>query len=147
MALDAYTLGLEGVAPGAQPADPPDDGVVRARPGEILQVGLTWRATLTPDADYTVFVQLLDRANQVVGQRDRWPGDGLHPTATMQAGDVVADRLALALPETPGEYTLITGMYRGDAEGLPRLTGPSGDFVELGRVRVEPVDEGSQVIR
>ncbi len=126
-------------AAGRQPApEPLDDGQVLARAGDVLQLGLQWRADQAPQGNYTVFVQLLDAAGQVVAQRDRWPGDGLFPTAAMQPGQVIADNLAIPLDVPPGRYRLIVGLYQGDAEGYPRLAGPGGDFVELPAIQVQP---------
>ena len=118
--------------------EPLDDGQVAARGGDILQLSLQWRADQTPQGNYTVFVQLLDDSGQVVAQRDRWPGDGLFPTAALQAGQVISDNLAIALDLPPGRYRLITGLYQGDVEGYPRLAGPGGDYVELSAIQVQP---------
>jgi hypothetical protein len=109
---------------------------VQARSGDTLQVGLKWRASGKPAGNYTVFVQLLDAASQVKAQRDRWPGDGLYPTAALVAGQVITDNLALPLDVPPGSYRLIAGMYRGDQPGYPRLPGSGGDFVTLAQVEV-----------
>ncbi len=119
-------------------AEPLDDGQVVARPGDVLQLSLQWRAEQPPEGNYTVFVQLLDANGQVVVQRDRWPGDGLFPTAAMQLGQVIVDNLALPLDLPAGRYRLIVGLYRGDVEGYPRLSGPGGDFVELPAIQVQP---------
>jgi hypothetical protein len=145
--LQSVALGLENRAdtanlpPGtvpseAAPEQPLDDGQVQAQPGDTLQIGLSWLATRAPDANYTAFVQLLDEASQVRAQSDRWPGDGLFPTAGLAAGQVITDNLALPLDVPPGRYQLIAGLYRGDVEGLPRLAGPGGDFVSLGQIVV-----------
>jgi hypothetical protein len=126
-------------AAGRQPAaEPLDDGRALARPGDILQLSLHWLAEQTPQGNYTVFVQLLDAAGQVVAQKDRWPGDGLFPTAAMQPGQVIVDNLAIPLELPPGQYRLIAGLYRGDVEGYPRLSGPGGDFIELPTLQVQP---------
>lgn len=114
-----------------------DDGLIEVPAGEDLNVGLFWRASAPPAANYTVFVQLLDSGGQVAAQHDRWPGDGLYPTATLRTGQVITDNLALPLDVPPGDYRLITGLYQADAPGTPRLTGPGGDFVPLGTVRVK----------
>lgn len=124
-------LSLEGAGRAAQP---PDDGLVQAQRGDILQVALTWRGDRPPEANYTAFLQVLDEASQVVAQSDRWPGDGLYPTAGLAAGASVTDRVALRLPEAPGRYRIIAGMYRGDVEGAPRLTGSGGDFIPLAEI-------------
>ncbi|MBA3532073.1 MAG: phospholipid carrier-dependent glycosyltransferase [Ardenticatenales bacterium] len=120
----------------ATPTEPLDDGLVQAAAGDVLQLGLTWRAETPPQASYTAFVQLLDSTTQVVLQRDRLPGDGLFPTISLQAGKVLTDNLALPLDVPPGTYRLIVGMYRTDIEGLPRLVGPEGDFLMLAEIRV-----------
>jgi hypothetical protein len=109
-----------------------------ARSGDTLQVALTWRADQQPQANYTAFLQLLDAGSQVKAQSDRWPGDGLYPTAGIRAGDVITDRVALPLDVPPGGYQLIAGLYRGDAPGAPRLAGPAGDHVVLATVNVAP---------
>jgi hypothetical protein len=136
--LTGATLGVEQSEASANPVEPLDDGRVAARAGDTLQIGLRWRADRKPEANYTAFVQLLDTESQVWAQRDRWPGDGLYPTAELEAGQVITDQLALPLPvDLPaGSYRLIAGFYRGDVEGLPRLTGPDGDTVALVEVDV-----------
>lgn len=142
MTLVEAAIGVQGtgVFSKAIAPQPLDDGVVVARPGGTLQIGLHWQADQPPAGNYTVFTQLLDANSQVVAQRDRWPGDGLFPTAALQAGQVITDNLALELPaDLPrGSYRLITGLYRGDLEGAPRLVGPAGDFVELPQIQVTP---------
>ena len=134
LTLAGARLAVEGAG---RPAQPLDDGTVLAGPGDTLQVALDWRADRQPEANYTVFLQVLDEGSQVVAQSDRWPGDGLYPTAGMRAGTSVTDRVALRLPDKPGSYRLIAGLYRGDAEGAPRLTGPGGDFALLGNIVVQ----------
>jgi hypothetical protein len=148
MTLEQASLGIEqkpargGLAnEGPGTGEPLEDGKVQAKTGDTLQIGLHWLATQKPAANYTVFVQLLDSASQVKAQRDRLPGDGLFPTAGLSAGQVITDNLALVLDVPPGQYRLITGMYRSDMESLPRLTGPEGDFITLAEVNVQPAKE------
>jgi hypothetical protein len=143
MTLEQASLGIEKRPTwGGQTDEGPgigeslEDGKVQAKTGDTLQIGLRWLATQKPAANYTVFVHLLDSASQVKAQRDRWPGDGLYPTAGLSAGQVITDNLALRLDVPPGRYRLIAGMYWNDIEGFPRLTGPGGDHVELAGVEV-----------
>jgi hypothetical protein len=131
--LEQATLGIERKDASAEPQD---DGRVQAQPGDTLQIGLQWRAERKPEANYTAFVQLLDANSQVRAQTDRWPGDGIYPTADFEAGQGFTDKLALLLDVPPGAYRLITGFYRSDVEGFPRLTGPGGDFITLAEVNV-----------
>jgi len=131
--LEQATLGIERKDAAAEPQD---DGRVQAQTGDTLQIGLRWRAERKPEANYTAFVQLLDSNSQVRAQTDRWPGDGIYPTADFEAGQDFTDNLALVLDVPPGAYRLIAGFYRSDAEGLPRLRGPGGDFATLAEVNV-----------
>ena len=141
MTLERVRLGLErGLPPDLPPEELLSDGRVQAQTGDTLQVGLNWRASEKPEANYTVFIQLLDDFSQVRLQRDRWPGDGLVPTASLAAGQVITDNLALPLDVPAGPYRLIAGLYRNDVAGLPRLTGPNGDYVLLGEIDVAPRD-------
>ncbi|MCS6842846.1 MAG: glycosyltransferase family 39 protein [Caldilineales bacterium] len=104
--------------------------------GEVLQLQLVWQAERQPDADYTVFVQLLDQRNQVAAQRDAPPVSGDRPTSGWQSGDLVVDNHGLlVLPATaPGDYLLIVGLY--DPATGRRLASPAADYVRLGTVRV-----------
>lgn len=143
--LETYLLSIQNegsVPPGAgppqnAPTEPLDDGIVQAGTGDTLQISLGWQAQSALGANYTVFVQLLDAAPQVVLQPpDHQPGDGLFPTSTWTVGEVVTDNLALPLDVPAGRYQLITGLYRNDLEGLSRLVGPEGDFIRLAEVVV-----------
>ena len=94
----------------------------RLASGEELQVTLTWQAEETPDQNYTVFVQLLDEANQVYAQHDGQPGNALMITTTWAPGEYVRDEHRLALPHDlpAGDYRLIVGMYLPESgERLP----------------------------
>ncbi len=104
--------------------------------GDVLQLQLVWEALRRPDADYTVFVQMLDERNQVVAQRDAPPVSGERPTGSWQPGEQVVDNHGvLVLPGTaPGDYRLITGMY--DPQTGQRLAGEFTDTIDLGMIRV-----------
>jgi hypothetical protein len=141
--LERASLGIQDRTARSDPAsaeptagDPLEDGVVRATAGDVLQVSLRWRADRAPAANYTAFVHLVDASSQVKAQRDRWPGDGLFPTAGLGAGQVITDNLALPLDVAPGRYQLVAGLYRNDVEGYPRLAGPGGDHVKLAEIEV-----------
>jgi hypothetical protein len=104
--------------------------------GDVLQLQLVWEALRQPDADYTVFVQMLDQRNQVVAQRDAPPVSGDQPTSGWQPGEQVVDNHGLlVLPGTaPGDYRLITGMY--DPQTGQRLSSSFADTIDLGTIRV-----------
>lgn len=104
--------------------------------GDVLQVQLDWQAERAPDADYTVFVQLLDQRNQVVAQQDAPPVGGGQPTSGWLPGAVVTDNRGVLIPHgtAPGDYRLITGLY--DPATGQRLAGEVADYIDLGVVRV-----------
>jgi mannosyltransferase len=103
-------------------------------PGEIVQIQLRWQSDARLNTRYVVFVQALDSANHLVGQRD---GEPAVPTLDWQAGQSVLDHHGLLIePGTPpGEYRVIAGLY--DPTTGQRLLTTGGDFVELGTLRVE----------
>lgn len=103
------------------------------RPGRSTRLTLYWQS-LTPvlDADYTVFVHVLDAAGQITAQADLQPRAGDSPTSLWQQNEVVADTYTFDL--LPGEYTLAVGLY--DAETGERLRTGATDRVLLPVFRV-----------
>jgi mannosyltransferase len=109
-------------------------------PGEIVQVQLRWTTGAPLDTRYVVFVQALDAANHLVGQRDAEP---VFSSLDWKPGAPVIDRHGLFIePGTPpGEHRIIVGLY--DAVTGRRLTVTSehaaagGDSVKVGTFRVE----------
>jgi mannosyltransferase len=106
----------------------------RIVPGEVVQIQLRWTTDAPLAARYVVFVQALDAANHLAGQRDAEPAT---PSANWTPGQPVLDRQGLLIePGTPpGEYRIIAGLY--DAASGQRLPTAAGDFVELGSLTVE----------
>jgi len=82
-------------------------------PGGQLPLELTWQGLAPMSEDYTVFVQVLDATDRIVGQVDAWPVQGTFPTSQWTPGQVVRDpyvvQLSADLP--PGEYRLNVGLY------------------------------------
>lgn len=107
-----------------------------ASQADTLHVSLYWRATADVDDDYTVFVHLIDEEGSILTQHDGRPDGGEYPTSQWLEGEVVEDAHALTLgPElSPGEYTLVTGMY--DLESGERLPAHDGDGVLMPQRRV-----------
>ncbi len=71
---------------------------------------LVWAVLNAPPGDYTVFAQVLDAENNIVGQGDAPPN---LPTRFWQAGEgyVTRHQLVYAQPPAPGEYRLVVGWY------------------------------------
>ncbi len=83
------------------------------QPGGQLAVTLNWQSLATFEEDYTVFVQVLDAQDRIVGQVDSWPVQGTYPTSQWSAGETVTDPYLIQLDvELPsGEYRLQVGCY------------------------------------
>ncbi len=74
--------------------------------------------------NYTVFVQVLDSSDRIVGQVDAWPLQGTFPTSQWTPGQIVSDPYVIALsPDLPpGPYRLQVGWYLlATLERLPVL--------------------------
>ncbi len=105
-------------------------------PGEPLRVTIVWQCRAAAPRDYTVFVHLLNAANQIVAQRDSAPRDGTYPTSIWATGETIPDAYTLELARDlpPGEYRIEIGMYEFPSlRRLPitRASQAIGDHVEL----------------
>ncbi len=100
-----------------------------------IPLKLYWQTSDTIETRYKVFVHVLDAHGNIVAQRDSEPDNGNAPTTSWLTGEVIADSLELALPEklTPGEYTLIVGMY--SARTGQRLPSDHSDHIMLAKFR------------
>ena len=111
-------------------------------PGGQLPVELTWQGLAPMSEDYTVFVQVLDAADRIVGQVDSWPVQGTYPTSQWTPGQVVRDPYIVQLsPDLPpGDYRLHVGLYLlATLQRLPVVdeTGAAvDDKVEVGGLSV-----------
>ncbi len=69
------------------------------RPGEKLEVDLSWQTLQAPGEDFLPRLQLLD-GDQVLAELTEKPVAGTYPTAWWKAGELVRDPHALFLPAT-----------------------------------------------
>jgi hypothetical protein len=102
------------------------------QPGGHLFVKLQWQALAPLSEDYTVFVQVLDANDQIVGQVDSWPVQGTFPTSQWQPGHLVNDSYTIPLKAelAPGSYRLIVGWYL--LATLQRLPVLNNDGIPIG---------------
>ena len=119
-----------------RPQTPPiallDDGV-RLHDYRFTQVDdrwsvtFTWSAVQTPSRDYTIFVHVLDEAENVLAQGDAPPRDGYWPTSHWVPNELVPSTHELALASDVRPAHLLVGMY--DPVTGQRLTirPPEGD--------------------
>jgi hypothetical protein len=110
--------------------------------GTDLPVVLRWRAEAAVDADYKVFVHLLDGGGALAGQHDSPPAVGLRPTRDWSPGTRVTDLhwVPVAPTVSPGRYHVEVGLYREDvrlplADGRNSYTVGSVEVVAMGNGR------------
>jgi hypothetical protein len=99
-----------------------------ARPGNNVDIRLTWRADGSIEHGYKVFVHVLDRTGEkVLAQRDAEPLDGRAPTSGWVTGEVLDDEYEVAMPSdlAAGQYPVEVGVY--EEKSGERLRLPSGD--------------------
>lgn len=111
--------------------------------GDIVQLTLFWRASGPINERYKVFTHLLDRHDNIFGQRDSEPVGGRRPTTTWHVDETVVDLYGIpVLPGTPpGPYMVEFGMYRPEDGARPQVFDrsgrPIGNNVRIGPVQVE----------
>lgn len=84
------------------------------RPGERVPVTAYWQALRPMDINYSVFVHLIGRDYENVGQFNTYPGLGLRPTRTLEAGQIVADTYPVLVnggSEAPSRLLVNIGLY------------------------------------
>lgn len=105
--------------------------------GARLEPLLHFQALRRPDADYTLFVHLLDEQGQWITGVDGPPLLGNYPTGLWDAGEIIAEPRTIVLPEhlPAGRYHIGVGWYRQDTlqrlNALDSLGGPLPDDVWL----------------
>ncbi|MDO8671461.1 MAG: 6-pyruvoyl-tetrahydropterin synthase-related protein, partial [Dehalococcoidia bacterium] len=114
----------------------PAEQTPKAAPSDPFIVTLYWQDIKEMGTAYTVFIQLLNSAGQLVAQNDSPPQAGEAPTTSWVPGEVVIDEHRLSIPANlpDGEYTVIAGLY--DAATGIRLSIEGGDYIALTRLLV-----------
>ncbi len=107
-------------------------------PAETLPLTLYWEIVEPTDLDYSIFIHLLGRQRQVVGQIDTYPGGGHWPTPLLSPGDMLADSYEVPIsPEAeftqaPTRLLIAAGIYDFHEPGRPGkpATNETGEPVE-----------------
>ncbi|MFN8528007.1 MAG: hypothetical protein U0670_05300 [Anaerolineae bacterium] len=117
----------------APPVDHPMDvqfgGVIRLAGYSVhsdattLHVDLLWQALQTMDADYTVFVHVLNANGDIIAQRDAMPGANTYPTSLWTEGEFVMDSYEFPVIDF---VSLRWGLYLSATNVRLRVT--SGNF-------------------
>jgi len=89
---------------------------VTFRPGDAMQLLITWQVQDRFGEDYTVFVHVVDGAGAILTQRDLPPLGGSRPTTTWQPGERLLDPYVMTIPSDArdGDYWVHVGLYRGN---------------------------------
>lgn len=93
------------------------------RAGDTLDIDLFWRYLNPMDEDWTVALQLISDAGEVIVQGDGMP-NGYVTSAWRERDSIYVDRRSMTLPEdiSNGEYHLYVGWYRAsDFTRLPAI--------------------------
>jgi hypothetical protein len=100
-------------------------------PGDTLLVSCYWQSVAPVKQDYTAFVHLLDSSGNIHAQLDAMPRGGAYPTSAWEAGEIVRDDYALALPRdlAPGQYHIEIGMYEQPSLNRLQVTRADGSGV------------------
>jgi hypothetical protein len=116
---------------------------VHVPPGSALRFTLYWQAASDIQAEYAVFVHLVDDRGEIYAQIDSPPRGGDFPTGEWMSGDVILDPYSLVVPRDipPGEYSLVVGMYDpATAARLPVVDSALrqlGDQVAIARISID----------
>jgi hypothetical protein len=107
-----------------------------ATPGDERKINLFWQATDRPAAEYTAFVQLLDRQGHVAVGWEAPPGAG-YPTQVWAPGTLMRTQASIRVPAnlSDGSYRLIGGLFRADDKTRLR-TEQGDDHFTLGQLTV-----------
>lgn len=135
--------GSDGAAPGgAIELLGYDFGTTRLHPGEQLPVKLYWQALKPTAENYSLYIKVFGRADELLGQIDVYPGRGTLPTSMWQPGRIVVDTFYVPIkkaPSAPVAATVRAGLYRLETMQNLEVRDPKGHVVEtpvLGQVKV-----------
>lgn len=114
------------------------------QPGSEVKLTLFWQAAAPVAVDFTVFVQLVDPANNtIITQGDSKPQDGFYPTLYWQSGETIVDRHTFSLPADlpPGAYDILVGFYEAENGQRLQVLDEAGvfksDHVRLSNIQVQ----------
>ncbi len=109
--------------------------------GGTVELSTTWQGLNKMGEDYTIFAQVLNQNDQIVGQLDIKPAQGTRPTNLWEPGEVLEDRYIIPINDTfsaEDTHRLIIGFYR--LSDFQRLTVLDPAGVPIGDHFVIPLD-------
>jgi hypothetical protein len=116
-------------------------------PGQRVRVTLYWQSLRPVEANYSVFVHLLDREGQVVGQSNSYPAQGRLATSLWRPGEVIIDAHEVLVDwdtVSPMVVRVDVGLYRFEAPGEsgPRPLDEAGRpmLAIVGQTKIVPTE-------
>ncbi len=104
-----------------------------ARPNEQLPFTLYWQTIQQPQANYTIFLQLLNEHGELVASGDSLPMGGQYATRAWLPDHTIPDTHFLTIPEgiPSGSYTVKTGLYLAETgERLPAFAATGQQLID-----------------
>jgi len=94
------------------------------RATETIPLTLYWQLLKPAKLDYSIFIHLLGRQREVIGQLDTYPDSGRWPTTLLSPGDILADHYEIPIrPQAeftaPSQLLISTGIYDYHEAGRP----------------------------
>jgi hypothetical protein len=101
-----------------------------ARPGEALELRLTWHALGPQNRDWWAFVHLEDAEEGLVAEANAEVGGGVFPMLHWRAGDWAEDHHRLEIPPElpPGTYALRVGLWYPETGRRARMYDREGEL-------------------
>jgi hypothetical protein len=122
-------------------------GAEVVKPGQRVPVTLYWQALKPMTTNYSVFIHLIGRDYQNVGQLNTYPGLGLRPTTSLEPGQIVADIYPVQVgggSQAPTRLLVNAGLFDFNEPGRPGIqpTAAKGNFTSptVGRLKLIPTE-------
>jgi hypothetical protein len=114
------------------------------RPGGAIELTLYWQAREEIEESYIVFTHLLDSEGNIQGQQDGIPVEGMYPTPSWLAGQVVEDkhRIPIAATAPAGSYRIAVGMYQLDSLERLEAVDAEGNPLPEGQIVLDTMENG-----
>ncbi len=115
------------------------------RPGGTLGITFYWQGLVEMKEGYYLFIHLLGRRGQLVGNEDTYHGWGTYPTSLWKPGEIIADTYRLPISEdalAPSLIRIDIGLYDpSTGQGLTvfdQAGQPIGSSVVIGQLKMVP---------
>ncbi len=114
-------------------------------PGETVGITFYWQGLTEMKEDYYLFIHLLGRRGQLVGNEDTYHGWGTYPTSLWRPGEIIGDTYQLPIIEdvlAPSLIRVDVGLY--DPTTGQELTvsdprgQPIGKSIVIGQLKMSP---------